>query len=67
MEKLKSYDLKNEDKEFTNKEVRRARFRLLEFFNQKYNIIIYISGSSARTEVFRKLAEKLILINNRIK
>ncbi len=67
MEELKSYDLKDEDGELTDEEVRRVRFRLLRSFGQGYNIVVYISGSSARTDVFKKLAGRLILIDNRIK
>jgi len=65
MEELKSYDLENENRELTYKKVRRARFRLLRPLNQEYNIVVHISGSSARTDVFRKLAGRLILIDNR--
>ena len=65
IEELKSYDLENKDGELTDEEVRRARFRLLKPLDQKYNIVVHISESSARTDVFRKLAEKLIPINNR--
>jgi hypothetical protein len=64
LEKLASYDLKNENKKFTNKKIRKTRFRLLESFSKRHNIVIYISGSPARTDVFRKFTEKLILINN---
>jgi hypothetical protein len=67
LEKLASYDLKNEDREFTDEKIRRTRFRFLEFFNKGHNIVIHINGSPARTDVFRKFAEKLILINNRTK
>ena len=65
MEELKSYDLENENRELTDKKVRRARFRLLRPLNQEYNIVVHINGSSARTNVFRKLAERLIPIDNR--
>jgi len=65
LEELASYDLEDEDGELTDKEVRRARFRLLGFLSKGYNIVIYISGSSARTDVFRKLAGRLISIDNR--
>jgi len=67
LEELASYDLENKDGELTNKKIKRARFRLLGFFSKNYNIVIYISGSSARTNVFRKLAERLIPINNHTK
>ena len=67
MEELKLYDLEDEDGELTDKKIKRARFRLLKSLNQEHNIVVYISGSSARTDVFRKLVERLILINNRIR
>ena len=65
LNKLKLYDLENKDGKLTNKEIKRARFRLLGPLNQAYNIVVYIRRSSARTEHFRTLAEKIILINNR--
>ncbi len=65
MEELTSYDLEDKDGELTDEEVRRARFRLLEPFDKKYNIVIHINKSSARTDIFKKLAEKLILMDNR--
>jgi hypothetical protein len=65
LEKLALYDLKNEDRKLTDEKIRKAQFKLLESLNKKYNIVIYIDGSPARTDVFRKLTEKLILMNNR--
>ena len=65
MEELKSYDLEDEDRELTDKEARRARFRLLGPLGQAHNIVVYIRGPSARTDVFRKLVGRLILIDNR--
>ncbi len=67
MKELKSYNLENKDGELTDKEIKRARFRLLGPLSQRYNIVVHINGSSVRTNVFRKLAEKLILMNNRIR
>jgi hypothetical protein len=67
LEKLTSYDLKNKDREFTNKKIKKIRFRFLESLGKKYNIVIYISGSPARTDVFRKFTERLIPMNNRTK
>ncbi len=67
IEKLKSYDLENKDEKFTDKKIRKARFRLLESLSQEYNIVVYISGSSARTDVFRKLAGRLIPMDNHTK
>ena len=65
LEELTSYDLEDEDGELTDKKIKRVRFRLLGPFNKEYNIVIHISGSSARTDVFRKLTERLILMDNR--
>jgi hypothetical protein len=65
LEELTSYDLENKDGEFTDEEIRRARFRLLEFLNKGYNIVIHIDRSPARTDVFRKFTERLIPIDNR--
>ncbi len=62
---MASYDLEDEDGELTDKEIRKARFRLLGFFGKGHNIVVHIDGSSARTDVFRKLAGRLILMDNR--
>jgi hypothetical protein len=67
LDELKSYDLKNKDGEFTDKKIRKIRFRFLKLFNQKYNIVIYICGLNVRTEYFRTLIKRMILINNRTK
>jgi hypothetical protein len=67
LDELESYDLKDADGEFTNKKITKAKFRFLKLFNQRYNIVIYMYGLSIRTDYFRKLAERIILINNRTK
>jgi hypothetical protein len=64
LDELESYDLKNVDGEFTDKKITKINFRFLELFSQKYNIVIYIRGLNVRTNHFRKLAEKIIPINN---
>jgi hypothetical protein len=64
IEELKSYDLEDKDRELMDKEARRARFRLLGPLSQGHNIVVYISRSSTRTDVFRKLAGRLISIDN---
>ncbi len=64
LEELASYDLENEDRELTDKEARRAQFRLLGPLDKAYNIIVYISRSSTHIDVFRKLIGRLILIDN---
>jgi hypothetical protein len=66
LEKLASYDL-DEDGKLTNKKIRKARFNFLKFLDKGHNIVIYIDGSPARTDIFRKFIEKLILMNNRTK
>jgi hypothetical protein len=65
LDELESYDLKNEDGEFTNEKVRKIRFRFLGLFGQGHNIVIHIRESNARTEYFRTLIERMILIDNR--
>jgi hypothetical protein len=67
LEKLASYNLENKDKKFTDEKIKRIRFKLLKSFNKKYNIVIHINGSPARTDVFKKFIKKLIPINNRTK
>ena len=67
LEELASYNLKNEDGELTDEEIRRARFRLLKLLGKGYNIVVYINRSSARTDVFRKFTGRLILMDNRIR
>jgi hypothetical protein len=45
----------------------KQQFRLLKLFSQKYNIVIYIRKSSARTAKFKELTGKIIPMNNRTK
>jgi hypothetical protein len=65
LNELESYDLKNTDRELIEKEATRAKFRLLRLLSQRHNIVIYIRKLSARTNYFKKLVKKIILINNR--
>ena len=65
LEELTSYDLEDEDGELTDKKIKRVRFRLLGSFGKGYNIVVHIGGSFARTDVFRKLAGRLIPMDNR--
>jgi hypothetical protein len=64
LNKLKSYDLKDKDRELMDKKARRARFRLLGPLGQGHNIMVYIRGSSAHIKHFRTLAGRMILIDN---
>jgi hypothetical protein len=65
LNKLELYDLKDTDEELTNKKAIKIKFRLLKPLGQGHNIVIYIRELSARTDYFRKLAKKIILMNNR--
>jgi hypothetical protein len=62
--KLESYNNQDKNKDATDKEARRARFRLLGPLGQGHNIVAHIRGSPARTKVFKELAKKIILIDN---
>ncbi len=65
LEELASYDLEDKDGELTDEKVRRVRFKLLGSLSKGHNIVVHINGSSARTDVFRKLTERLIPMDNR--
>jgi hypothetical protein len=64
LDKLELYNLKNINRKFTNKEVIKIKFRLLRLFGQVYNIVVYICRSSIYIDYFRKLARRIILIDN---
>jgi hypothetical protein len=63
--KLKSYDNQDKNRNVTNKKARRARFRLLRLLSQGHNIVAYIRGLLVCTKVFKKLTRRMILIDNR--
>jgi hypothetical protein len=65
LEELESYDEQDESGVFRDKEAMRKQFRLLGPLGQAHNIVVYIRGSAGRTEEFRTLAGRLILIDNR--
>jgi hypothetical protein len=65
LDELESYDLKNIDEKLTDKVIMRAKFRLLRLLSQGHNIVIYIRRLNARTDYFRKLVKKIILMDNR--
>jgi hypothetical protein len=67
MNELKSYDEIKIDKEFTDKKIKKTKFRFLEFFSKIYNIVIHIRSSDGRADYFRKLIKKIIPIDNRTK
>jgi hypothetical protein len=67
MDELESYDEIKIDKKFTNKKIKKAKFRFLKFLNKAHNIVIHIRNSGNRADHFRKLIEKIIPIDNRTK
>jgi hypothetical protein len=67
MNELESYDEVEADKEFTDEEIKKAKFRFLEFFGKVYNIVIYIRSLDDRADYFRKLIERMISMDNRTK
>jgi hypothetical protein len=67
MSELESYDDQDKNGDVTDEEARRARFRLLGLLGQGHNIVAHIRGSPARTKVFKELAGRMILIDNRMR
>jgi hypothetical protein len=64
MAKLELYNKTKANKELTNKEAKKAKFRLLGPLGKIYNIIVYIYSSGSYTAYFRKLAGRIIPIDN---
>jgi hypothetical protein len=62
---LESYDDQDRNGDVTDKEVRRAKFRLLRPLGQGHNIVAHTRGSPARTKVFKELAKRMIPMDNR--
>jgi len=65
--KLESYNEANTNEELINKEVKKAKFKLLGPLSKAYNIIVYIRSLSSYADYFRKLARRIILIDNCIR
>jgi hypothetical protein len=65
--KLESYDETETDRKLINEEIKKTKFRFLKFLGKAYNIVIHIRNSDNRADYFRKLAGKIIPINNRTK
>jgi hypothetical protein len=65
LEELKSYDDQDQSEEPLNKKARKLKFRLLGPLGQGHNIVVYIYGSASRLEEFRKLAGRMIPMDNR--
>jgi hypothetical protein len=64
LEDLDSYDKQEQAGAFNMTEAIRAQFRLIGPLGQAYNIVVHIRRSAGRTEEFRTLAKRLVLIDN---
>jgi hypothetical protein len=64
LEELESYDEQEQAGELVD-EATKAKFKLLGPLGQAHNIVVHIRGSSARTEHFKTLAGRMILMDNR--
>ena len=67
MAKLESYNEAEANGELTNEEAKKVKFRLLGPLGKAYNIVVYIRSLSSYADHFRKLARRIILIDNRIR
>ena len=65
IDELESYDKEEADGELINEEAKKAKFKLLGPLGKAHNIVVYIRGSGARAEHFRKLAGRMIPMDNR--
>jgi hypothetical protein len=64
IEELESYNSQDKTTELADKEIIRAKFRLLGPLGQVYNIVIHIRGLPGRTVAFKALVKRLIPIDN---
>ena len=67
MAKLELYNEAEANEKLTNEEAKKAKFRLLGPLGKAYNIVVYIRSSGSRTAYFRKLAGRMIPMDNRTK
>jgi hypothetical protein len=65
MDELESYNEIEIDKKFTDKKIKKTKFKFLKFLNKAYNIVIHIRSSDNRANYFRKLIKRMILMDNR--
>jgi len=64
LEELELHDKQDESGVFGDKEAIRIQFRLIRPLGQAHNIVVHIRGSASRIEEFKKLAGRMILIDN---
>jgi hypothetical protein len=65
MEELESYEEEEANRELIDEEAKKAKFRLLGPLGKAHNIVVYIYSSGGRVEQFRKLAGRMIPMDNR--
>jgi hypothetical protein len=65
MEELESYDSDEKDETLENSEEMRAKFRLLGPLGKAHNIVAHIRKSPKRIMIFKKLARRMIPMDNR--
>jgi len=65
IDELESYDETEADEELIDEEAKKVKFRLLGPLGKAHNIIVYIWSSGGRADHFRKLAGRMILMDNR--
>jgi hypothetical protein len=53
------------NKELIDKEVKKAKFKLLRPLSKAHNIVVHIRSLGGRAEQFRKLVGRMILMDNR--
>jgi hypothetical protein len=65
LEELELYDDEDQSGRPLNEKARKLKFRLLGPLGQGHNIVVYIRRLASRSEEFRKLAGRMILMDNR--
>jgi hypothetical protein len=64
---LELYNEQDQAGQLIDIEERKIKFQLIGLLGQAYNIVIYICRSAGRTEEFRALTGRMILLDNRTK
>ncbi len=64
---LELYNNQDRNRDVIDKEVRRAKFRLLGPLGQGHNIITYVCGLPSYIKIFKELVGRIILIDNYIR
>ena len=67
IEELELYNKKEESRGWIDDKVKRVKFKLLGPLSQGHNIVVYIRKLARRTEEFRELIGRMILMDNRIR